>query len=139
MCSAEQVRPKKRIKKVVGKLLKILNSNISIKDEDIHTDDRWLGKGYGIMSPEVLDAIKLLAKTDGILTDPTYSGKSIAGLIELTQQNNIKHNSNILNLHNGRHTKNYANALCIRFILVSTNCKHIISNSHIILQLTSSG
>ena len=99
---------KKRIKKVVGKLLKILNSNISIKDEDIHTDDRWLGKGYGIMSPEVLDAINLLAKTDGILTDPTYSGKSIAGLIELTRQDNFEPNSNILYLHTGGHPNIFA-------------------------------
>ena len=94
---------KQRVIKVVNKLLKLINSNITIEDKEIHTDDRWLGDGYGTMSKEVLDAIKLAAKTDAILTDPTYSGKSIAGLIELTKQNNFKNNANVLYIHTGGH------------------------------------
>ena len=89
--------------KVVKKLLNLINSNITIGDEKILTDDRWLGDGYGTMSKEVLDAIRLAAQTDAILTDPTYSGKSIAGLIKLAQQNDFKNNANILYIHTGGH------------------------------------
>ena len=94
---------KERVIKVVKKLLKLINSNITIGGEKILTDDRWLGDGYGTMSKEVLDAIKLAAQTDAILTDPTYSGKSIAGLIKLAQQNDFKNNANILYIHTGGH------------------------------------
>jgi len=96
-----KVEQRARVKKVTNKLLKIMNSNVTINDEDIHTDDRWLAEGYGTISQEVLDAIKLSARTDGILTDPTYSGKSIAGLIGMTREKSFEENSNILFVHTG--------------------------------------
>lgn len=55
------------------------------------------------MSKEVLDVIRLAAQTNAILTDPTYSGKSITGLINLTKQNSFNNNANILYIHTGGH------------------------------------
>jgi 1-aminocyclopropane-1-carboxylate deaminase/D-cysteine desulfhydrase-like pyridoxal-dependent ACC family enzyme len=45
-------------------------------------DHEHLGPGYGIPTPEGEAAIRMLARTEGILTDPVYSGKGLAGLIE---------------------------------------------------------
>jgi L-cysteate sulfo-lyase len=49
---------------------------------DINVDDSQLGKAYGHPTPAMLDAVALLARTEGILLDPVYSGKAFAGMPE---------------------------------------------------------
>ena len=40
-----------------------------------------MGDGYGIPTPAMADALRLLARTEGLLLDPVYSGKAFAGLL----------------------------------------------------------
>ena len=47
----------------------------------IEVDDRFVGGGYGVPTPESRDAIELVARSEGILLDPTYTAKAMAGLI----------------------------------------------------------
>ena len=46
----------------------------------------YVGSGYGIPTEGMIDAINLLARTEGILLDPVYSGKGMAGLIDLIRK-----------------------------------------------------
>ena len=46
----------------------------------------YVGAGYGLPTPGMIEAVKLLARTEGILLDPVYSGKGMAGLIDLCPQ-----------------------------------------------------
>ncbi len=48
----------------------------------VHVNHAYYGEGYGQPTPETLDAIRLLARTEGLLFDPVYSGKAVAGLID---------------------------------------------------------
>ena len=60
----------------------------------------FLGEGYGIPSAEGTDAIRLVARTEGILLDPTYTGKAMAALIALRQAGQLPFRS-VVFLHTG--------------------------------------
>ena len=61
----------------------------------------YVGKGYGIPTQKTLDALRLLAQTQGILLDPVYSGKAMAGLIDLVSKGEFESDENIVFLHTG--------------------------------------
>lgn len=67
----------------------------------ILVDDRYVGAGYGQPAASTLEAISLTAQNEGILLDPVYSGKGMAGLIGLVRQGFFKPSDNVLFLHTG--------------------------------------
>ncbi|MGE8940833.1 D-cysteine desulfhydrase [Leptospira interrogans] len=71
-------------------------------------DDGYVGDGYGIPAPSTLEAISLTAQTEGILLDPVYTGKGMAGLIGLIRQGFFKATDNVLFLHTGGSTALFA-------------------------------
>ncbi|KAL3804846.1 hypothetical protein HJC23_006618 [Cyclotella cryptica] len=52
----------------------------------VYVDDGYVGEGYGLPTEGTIDAIKTLARTEGILLDPIYSAKGMAGMIGLAKQ-----------------------------------------------------
>ena len=54
-----------------------------LRDEEIVLDDRYHAGTYGIPDERTLEAMRLAARLEGMLTDPVYEGKSMAGLIDL--------------------------------------------------------
>jgi D-cysteine desulfhydrase family pyridoxal phosphate-dependent enzyme len=68
---------------------------------DLSTDNDFIGEGYGIPTRECLEAITLLAHTEGILLDPCYTGKAMAGLIAHVRRGEVKPNEDIVFLHTG--------------------------------------
>ncbi len=71
-------------------------------------DDGYVGEGYGIPAPSTLEAISMTALTEGILLDPVYSAKGMAGLIGLVRQGLFKPTDNVLFLHTGGSTALFA-------------------------------
>lgn len=67
----------------------------------IHVDDGYVGEGYGIPAPSTIEAIDLTAKQEGVLLDPVYSAKGMAGLIGLVRQDFFNPTDNVLFLHTG--------------------------------------
>jgi D-cysteine desulfhydrase len=63
--------------------------------------DDYLGTGYTRPTPAMLEAVTLLARTEGILLDPTYTGKAMAGLVDLARQGRFGPGEDILFLHTG--------------------------------------
>jgi L-cysteate sulfo-lyase len=61
----------------------------------------YVGDGYGIPTPAMVEAVTLLATTEGILLDPVYSGKGMAGLIDLIRKGNFTKDQNVVFLHTG--------------------------------------
>jgi 1-aminocyclopropane-1-carboxylate deaminase len=72
-----------------------------IRDEEIVLLDRWHDDIYGVAGPRTIEAIRQLAQTEGVITDPVYEGKSIAGLIDLVREGYFKEGSRILYAHLG--------------------------------------
>jgi len=63
--------------------------------------DEYIGPGYGEPSDSMIEATKLLAKKEGILLDPVYSGIGFAGLIGLIKNKKLTKNDNVLFIHTG--------------------------------------
>ena len=61
----------------------------------------YVGDGYGVPTPAMVEAVNLLAKTEGILLDPVYSGKGMAGLIDLIRKGQFAKDQNVVFLHTG--------------------------------------
>ncbi len=80
---------------------KKLDIKENIKREDIVCFDEYVGDGYSIPTDSMVEAVKLFARTEGILLDPVYSGKTAAGLIDLIRKGHFPKDSNILFLHTG--------------------------------------
>ena len=68
---------------------------------DITLWDDYFAPGYGTPNEEGVEAIKLLARLEGILLDPVYTGKAMAGLIDGISQNRFKDQGPILFIHTG--------------------------------------
>lgn len=64
-------------------------------------DDRFVGEGYGIPAPSTIEAIELTARLEGILLDPVYTGKGMAGMIGLIREGFFKASDRVLFLHTG--------------------------------------
>jgi L-cysteate sulfo-lyase len=61
----------------------------------------YVGGGYGVPTPGMVEAVTLLAQTEGILLDPVYSGKGMAGLIDLIRKGRFAKDQNVVFLHTG--------------------------------------
>ena len=78
-----------------------LGLDIRFQSDDIYNDDEYVGDRYGVMTPGCREALKLVANTEGIILDPVYSGKAMAGLIDHIRQGRIKKNEVVVFLHTG--------------------------------------
>ena len=67
----------------------------------IHVDDGYVGSGFGLLDPTTRDAIHLLARTEAILVDPTYTGKAFAGLLAHIRQGRIGPDQDMVFVHTG--------------------------------------
>lgn len=82
----------------VARLLGVENAALGAK---ISVDDRYLGDGYGIPSPAGAEALALVARTEGVLLDPVYSAKAMAGLIDQIRRGQIGDDQTVLFWHTG--------------------------------------
>jgi L-cysteate sulfo-lyase len=73
----------------------------AVKRDDIVVNSDYLGEGYGIPTDSMKRALQLVASREGLLLDPVYSGKGMAGLIDLIQKGYFKKDDNIVFLHTG--------------------------------------
>ena len=69
--------------------------------EKVIVDDGYVGAGYGQPTQGTLDAISLIARREGVLLDPVYSGKGLAGLIGLVGQGFFETDKDVVFLHTG--------------------------------------
>ena len=76
-----------------------IDTRLSRESVDITFD--YIGPGYGCVSAGCLEAIALLARTEGILLDPVYSGKALAGLIDHVRNGDFSAGDNVVFVHTG--------------------------------------
>lgn len=78
----------------------LLESDVPVAREDIHIKYH-IGPGYAIPSPEGCAAVRRLARSEGILVDPVYTGKALAGFFQLLEEGYFAEDENILFVHTG--------------------------------------
>ncbi|WP_405826150.1 1-aminocyclopropane-1-carboxylate deaminase [Streptomyces sp. NBC_00838] len=72
-----------------------------LREDEITVLEGWAGDEYGIPVESTLDAIRLTGRLEGMIIDPVYEGKSMAGLIDLVRGGDIPATSNVLYAHLG--------------------------------------
>lgn len=77
-----------------------LNPEIVAREKVVANSD-YVGDGYGLPTSSMVEAVKMLAKYEGILLDPVYSGKGFAGLVDLIRKGHFKKGENVVFLHTG--------------------------------------
>lgn len=80
---------------------KLIGLEKQLTEADINLDERFAHPCYGIPNEGTLEAINLCGKTEGVLTDPVYEGKSMQGLVQLVREGAIADGSNVLYVHLG--------------------------------------
>jgi D-cysteine desulfhydrase family pyridoxal phosphate-dependent enzyme len=68
----------------------LLGADVTLTEDDAHLDLSQLGDGYGAFTEAGIDAIGLLARTEGVALDPVYSAKGMAGLIAAARAGRIE-------------------------------------------------
>jgi 1-aminocyclopropane-1-carboxylate deaminase len=72
-----------------------------LRDDEITVADGYAGPSYGVPDEATIEAIHIAARTEGMLTDPVYEGKSMAGLIGMIRSGDIPRGSRVLYAHLG--------------------------------------
>ena len=88
-CATPRPSRKRRCHRLASETADYLGIEGGIARERVIADDGYVGPGYGQATPEMVEAIKLMALNEGILLDPVYSGKGMAGLIGLVRRGSL--------------------------------------------------
>lgn len=87
--------------KLAQETLDYIGTGVTMPAEAVVAFDDYVGPGYSLPTDGMVEAVKLLASTESILLDPVYSGKALAGLIDLVRKDYFPEGSNVLFLHTG--------------------------------------
>ena len=90
-----------QVKQIVNNTAELVELGRKIKDEEIVINPDYAYPAYGVPSEETNKAIRLAARTEALITDPVYEGKSMQGLIDLAKKNFFPERSKILYAHLG--------------------------------------
>lgn len=105
-------RKKEEQAEAVHSLAMRISNKLGLKNpplrEDVIVFDDYVGGGYSIPTEGMVKAVKMLARTEAILLDPVYTGKAMAGLIDLINKGYFRGKANILFLHTGGSPALYA-------------------------------
>ena len=92
----------RRIRRVLNQICDEIDVDKGfIKDEDIIVSDEYVGEAYAYPSEEGIAAIKLVGRLEGVLLDPIYTGKAMAGLIDFVENKKLEKPKDVVFLHTG--------------------------------------
>ena len=90
-----------QVARIARNTAELIDLGRELKDDEITVLEGWAGDEYGIPVQSTLDAIRLTGSLEGMIIDPVYEGKSMAGLVDLVTQGEIGKGSNVLYAHLG--------------------------------------
>jgi 1-aminocyclopropane-1-carboxylate deaminase len=99
--SATPVETRAQVARIARQTAVAIGVERDLREDEIVLDDRYHGGVYGIPDAATLDAMRLVARLEGMITDPVYEGKSMAGLIDLVRRREIPASSTVLYAHLG--------------------------------------
>lgn len=95
----EQTRA--QVKDIAVRTAELIELGQEITDDDIHINPDYAYPAYGVPSHETNEAIRLAARTEAMITDPVYEGKSMQGMIDLVRKGFFPEGSKVLYAHLG--------------------------------------
>jgi D-cysteine desulfhydrase len=92
---------KEQNRKILRDAVDIFNLTIEIEHEEIDLIDGYIGPGYALPYPELMETIKMAARKEAIILDPVYTGKAFHGLISEIQKGGFPMDDPIVFIHTG--------------------------------------
>ncbi|HYE82906.1 MAG TPA: pyridoxal-phosphate dependent enzyme [Clostridia bacterium] len=92
---------KKRIQEILHESMKYMDVSVPVSKDEINIIEGYVGRGYALSRPEELEFIRDLARLEGVILDPVYTGKAMYGLTEEINKGTFKNYRNILFIHTG--------------------------------------
>ncbi len=99
--SAKPAQTREQALRIARATAKLLDVARELTPDDVELDERYHAGVYGIPDEATLDAMRLAARTEGLITDPVYEGKSMAGLVDLVSRREIGPDATVLFAHLG--------------------------------------
>ena len=99
--SAKIDETRAQVERIARNTARLIGLERELRDDEITVLEGWAGDLYGIPVQSTLDAIRLTGSLEGMIIDPVYEGKSMAGLIDLVTTGDIDASSNVLFAHLG--------------------------------------
>jgi 1-aminocyclopropane-1-carboxylate deaminase/D-cysteine desulfhydrase-like pyridoxal-dependent ACC family enzyme len=78
-----------------------LGLEVRLRPDEIESHDAYIGERYGVVSDGCRAALRLAAGTEGLILDPVYSGKALAGLIDLVRKGHLTAGQRVIFVHTG--------------------------------------
>jgi 1-aminocyclopropane-1-carboxylate deaminase len=99
--SAKPAETSEQVLRIAQNTAKLIGVGRFLTADDVLLDDRYHAGTYGIPDEQTLDAMRLAARTEGMITDPVYEGKSMAAMVDLVRRGEISRDSTVLYAHLG--------------------------------------
>ena len=99
--SAKPDETRDQVARIARRTAELIEVGRELRDDEIVLDERYHAGTYGIPDEQTLDAIRTAARLEGMITDPVYEGKSMAGMINLVSSGEIEKRSKVLYAHLG--------------------------------------
>jgi len=99
--SAKPAQTREQITRIARQTAEKVDLARDITAQDVVLDERFGGPEYGLPNAGTLEAIRLCARLEGVLTDPVYEGKSMHGMIDMVRNGEFPEGSRVLYAHLG--------------------------------------
>jgi len=103
-----------RVAKLISGALGLLGRPFKLPSSRLHIVDRYLGEGYAVLGSAEREAIRVLASHEGILVGPVYTGRALAGMIDMIRRGEIEAGETVLFWHTGDTATLFAYAEALR-------------------------
>ncbi len=90
-----------RTAEIANETLQVLGLEMRVTEEEIHNDMRFVGPGYGIPTDACVEAVRLFARTEGVILDPIYTGKAAAGMLAHIREGRYGKDDTLVFVHTG--------------------------------------
>jgi 1-aminocyclopropane-1-carboxylate deaminase len=99
--SAKIAETRDQVERIARRTAAMIGLNRELRDDEIEVLPGWEGPAYGVPGNSTLEAIRLLGRLEGVITDPVYEGKSMDALIDLVRDGTVPGTANVLFAHLG--------------------------------------
>lgn len=99
--SGAKASTQRNVAQIANNVAEVLGLEIIVSPEEVIVFDEYVGEGYGILNQEIADAISLLARKEGIILEPVYTGKAMYGLLDLIKKGYFNRDDGVVFIHTG--------------------------------------
>ncbi len=99
--SARPQETREQVARIARATAELIELDRELRDDEVELDERYHAGTYGIPDEQTLEAMRLAARLEGMITDPVYEGKSMAGMIDLVGRGEIERGATVLYAHLG--------------------------------------